>query len=88
MKLKKPKFGTIRWLNEHAVFSHLCGDKYSSAHKFSSGTIIMVVGVLVAKSAVNFELHVIHIVFDMTGYLLHGIGAIPFAEHVIKKGGQ
>lgn len=86
--MRKPKFGSVRWLNEHALFSHLCGDKFSNTHKFSAGTVIMMVGVVVAKSAVYFELHIIHIVFDMAGYLLHGIGAIPFAEHVIKKGGS
>lgn len=73
-------------MNESTYFAHLCGSQYSSRHKFMTGTFVMFIGVFVAKSAIFFEIHIIHYVLDAAGYLLHGIGAIPYAEHVIKKG--
>lgn len=65
------------------ISSHLCGEKHSVVHRRVVGVVIIVLGVVVAKS--GGEGIILHIVFDAFGYALHGIGLIPFVEAIEKK---
>lgn len=65
---------------------HMTGKDHSPAHHMIAGGGIMVIGVMVAKSAIFLpDLFVIHIGVDLVGYLIHGIGAVPFIEHLINN---
>lgn len=63
---------------------HMTGSDHTPAHHMVAGGGIMVIGVLIAKSAYLLpDLLVIHVGVDLVGYLIHGIGAVPFIEHLI-----
>ena len=69
------------------VCDHLVGENHSLWHRRIAGTVVMSVGVVIAQNAHHFWF--LWWVVDCAGYLLHGIGAIPFVEPIIKdKGGR
>ena len=55
--------------------SHLVGNKYPTEHKMKVGSMVMLIGVIFATSVP------IHIVADLVGYFIHGLGATPFIEY-------
>lgn len=66
---------------------HLCraalGKDHTVAHRMAAGTVIMVGGVVLSKTTVpGLDLHLF---FDLVGYLIHGIGAVPFVEYLIAE---
>lgn len=61
---------------------HLLGENHSEYHRMSVGVIIMASGVLMAEF--NSGIIIIHFIGNMFGYLLHGIGSIPFVEELSK----
>lgn len=66
------------------VCQHLLDDRHSTHHHMVCGTGVMAVGVLVAKSAYLLpDFTIIHVTVDMVGYFIHGLGAVPFIEHII-----
>ena len=67
------------------ICNHLVGDSHTKVHRFSAGVIIMAVGVTVTKVVLMVESGFIHAFGDLIGYAIHGIGAIPFVEHLIQK---
>ena len=67
------------------ICDNLLGETHSKTHRFVTGTVIMSIGVGVTKAVFIFDLGAIHFIGDVIGYGLHGIGAIPFAEHVMSK---
>lgn len=70
-----------------AVRSHLLGPHHTRKHKFIVGTIIMFVGVSMIKVfSPMVSSHLIHIVLDVIGYGLHGVGAIPIIKSI--EGGK
>ena len=76
---------TMKTLN---VARHLCdhvvGKKHSHAHRMVAGSIVMACGVLIAK--IHVEAMLAGLMVDGLGYLVHGIGAIPFVEAVMAEG--
>ena len=58
---------------------HLVGDKYPTKHKMEVGMGMMLIGVIFATSVP------IHILADLVGYFIHGIGATPFVEYLTKS---
>ena len=74
----------LRKVNVHRIlWTHLLGKNHSHVHRMSTGGILMVVGVLIA--AIHAESIVMHIVIDGGGYLLHGLGAVPFIEKISEQ---
>jgi hypothetical protein len=72
-----------------AVGDHLMGPTHCSAHRLASGVVIMILGVLISKISIGGI--IVHLLVDVGGYGLHGIGLIPFADHMIdhyKKSGK
>lgn len=59
---------------------HLIGEKHTAHHRMSVGLIIMGVGVAICKMTSSF--YIISYIGEGIGYLIHGIGTIPFVEHL------
>lgn len=64
---------------------HLFGKQHRLGHRMAIGTVIMAGGVLLAKV---FESGPLHLMFDGIGYLIHGMGATPWAEWFIGLSGD
>jgi hypothetical protein len=65
------------------ICDHMLGEHHSQTHRCMVGVGVMIIGVAVAKTPVPHV--VIHFVCDLTGYLIHGIGAIPILEQIAKQ---
>lgn len=67
------------------ICNHLVGENHSAVHRCTFGIVIMCVGVGFTKAAFLVDISFIHGVADVVGYGIHGIGAIPFVEHIINS---
>lgn len=67
----------IKWLCNHLVGKH-----HTLRHRILFGIVFILIGVYVAHCAHHFN-NVLAFVVDGVGYLIHGIGAIPFVEATI-----
>lgn len=65
------------------VCDHLVGENHTFTHRLFTGFIVMGIGVMVAN--VHVEIVIIRYFVDGIGYLIHGIGAIPIAERVLRN---
>lgn len=59
---------------------HLIGENHSMHHRMGAGVIIMTIGVMISKTASGISFYLVSFLGDMIGYLIHGIGTLPFAE--------
>lgn len=59
---------------------NLVGEKHNNWHRMSAGVIVMSIGVLISKVSEGY--FIIHFFGEMFGYLIHGIGSIPFVEAI------
>jgi hypothetical protein len=79
--MKNKLFYVLMLINvPQRVCDHLVGENHTTSHRVFVGVIVMFVGVIFSK--IHTEIYVINIVVDSTGYLLHGIGAVPIVEHI------
>lgn len=62
------------------VCIHLIGENHTSKHRMAVGAIVMGFGVVISKITAN--LYILSFCGDVIGYLIHGIGSIPFVEHL------
>jgi hypothetical protein len=75
-----------KYLNLPAIVAeHLVGSQHKEHHRMLSGLAIMGVGVSIAKSGHYFHTDVIIYLVDLVGYGVHGIGLVPFVEHILEK---
>lgn len=65
------------------IAGHLFGKDHHTGHRLFTGLIVMISGVLLAKSVHGGMLHYIT---DLFGYLLHGAGATPYVEYFAANG--
>lgn len=69
------------------VCVHLIGENHSPRHRMGVGTILMAFGVIISR--LTAHIYVLSFFGEVIGYLIHGIGTIPFAEefssHIAKK---
>lgn len=63
--------------------NHLVGKDHTHLHRIIVGIPVIVLGVAISKYGIGLS-GPIHIMLDGIGYLVHGIGAIPFIEIVDK----
>jgi hypothetical protein len=63
--------------------NHLVGKNHTHSHRMVVGTGIILLGVLISKSGIGLS-GPIHLALDGIGYLVHGVGAIPYLE-IIEK---
>ena len=76
----------IRRLNiARPICDFMLGENHPTAHRFAIGTIIMAIGVTIAKSGGHLPNAVLAHFFDLLGYSLHGFGLTPFIEHAVEK---
>lgn len=62
------------------VCSHMFGDDHSHRHRMSVGACVMICGVYVAKTAGHIHFEPLAAAGDLLGYLIHGIGAVPYVD--------
>lgn len=74
----------IKVLNLPRELCHLIlGREHKPHHRMIAGGVVMVCGVLVAKSAHAASLETTKVFLDLTGYFIHGLGAVPFVEWLL-----
>ena len=66
------------------ICEHLIGPNHTVAHKLIAGFTICCIGVGITELP-YFEIHLLHKFFDVTGYLIHGVGGIPFIKFIFKE---
>lgn len=62
---------------------HLIGKNHTLHHRMGAGVILMTIGVMISKSAAGISVYLVSFVGDMIGYLIHGIGTLPFGEALV-----
>lgn len=66
--------------------NHFIGEEHSIKYRCIVGTVIIFIGVGTAKAAEMIHFFPVHVGLDGLGYLIHGIGSIPFVEWISKIG--
>lgn len=83
MKLKIPK-SKLDCVNiPKRMADHAFGHHHSHRHRMVFGVVFMAIGVLIAK-LLHFNL-LTHILADIVGYGVHGMGAVPFIDFAIAQ---
>lgn len=67
------------------VFDSLLSKKYTHFHRMTTGVMVMIVGVAVAKVAGHSPNLLYAGIGDMLGYAIHGVGLTPFAVFLSEK---
>lgn len=68
------------------ISNHLVGENHSLTHRKITGVFVMITGVLITKAVITIPDMTIHVVGDIVGYAIHGIGLIPFVSGLEGKG--
>jgi len=65
----------------------LLGHNHPIHHRLMAGGTVMVVGVTIAHTVAMVvpQVHTVVFIGDLVGYLIHGIGAIPFIEWFMEE---
>lgn len=78
----------LNYLNApKSICNHIIGKDHSMGHQMIVGGLIMICGVTLVKGAMMIESTIVHLLGDVVGYFIHGVGAIPFIKH-LEKGGD
>lgn len=67
----------------YVICDHLVGEDHSSLHRKIAGVVVMATGVIIAKSGHFIPFECGEYICDGVGYLVHGIGAVPFVESIV-----
>lgn len=62
---------------------HMLGEQHSTKHRMIIGTVVMICGVLIAKTTGHIHSEIVEVVGDLTGYLVHGVGAVPYVDALV-----
>jgi len=65
------------------ICDHLLGENHTHHHRMAAGGMLMLGGVYIAKSLGHSQFFAIQMTADLFGYLLHGIGAVPYVDSLI-----
>ena len=75
---------TLRKINVvHGVCNHIVGKNHAFVHRAVGGVVVMIGGVLIAKTLGHHPEFYLATIGDVLGYGLHGVGLIPFVEEVL-----
>lgn len=84
MPINKSPTNLLERLNiSRIICVNLLGEKHSNWHRMGAGMIVMSIGVLISKASEGY--YIVHFFGEMFGYLIHGIGTIPFVEVLSSK---
>lgn len=76
----------VQYVNITRPVCHaLLGKEHTHAHRMMVGTLVMSIGVLIAKSAGHVELAAVAFIGDAIDYGIHGLGLTPFLEFIISN---
>lgn len=64
---------------------HMLNEGHTSRHRMAVGALVMVCGVMIAKCTSHAAYEALEVSGDLLGYLIHGIGAVPFVDHLIQS---
>ncbi len=70
------------------ICNHFLGENHTASHRMFCGFGVMIVGVLVSHVSSESSIIIIKILGDLSGYAIHGLGVLPYAEYLttlIKK---
>lgn len=68
------------------IYSHLLGEEHTPTHRKIAGVCVIIFGVGFVKIMYISAFEVVHFVGDAIGYLIHGIGCLPFVEKIMQNG--
>lgn len=75
----------IRCINlPHHVCEHLLGKKHTLKHRLIVGFFVMGSGVMFTKLTGFVDSHVAHVMIDIVGWGIHGLGFTPYLETVVR----
>lgn len=78
----------LRYINVPRLMAvHVMGKNHNEGHHMVAGVVVMVVGVMIAKSAEHLQYEVLKYLADMVGYAIHGIGLTPYVEALLRAEG-
>ena len=76
----------IRILNLPRVLcQRLLGEEHPLSYRFAAGFSVMAVGVAIAKVGGGIHAYGLHYAADLIGYAVHGLGAVPMIEWLIRE---
>lgn len=67
----------------HLVCDHVMGERHTHRHRMIAGGVVMAIGVVIAKAGGEIHMAAVHFIADGIGYLIHGIGAVPYVESLV-----
>lgn len=62
---------------------HMLGEQHTTKHRMVVGTLVMVCGVMIAKFTSHAPYEILEVAGDLTGYLVHGVGAVPYVDALV-----
>lgn len=69
-----------------ATCEHLLNENHNLMHRIFVGTIIIFFGVGITKVTLMSPSLFAHVFGDALGYLLHGIGSVPYVQWIANIG--
>jgi len=61
------------------------GEQHTHRHRMTVGVLVMCVGISIAKGSTFFEYEIVRLLGDGLGYLIHGLGGVPFADFLMDR---
>lgn len=80
-KRKRPLLRVSNLDLTRVACEHIVGAKHTIHHRMACGFILMTIGVTISGMGAA-QILIVKYICDGIGYLIHGIGVIPFAERV------
>lgn len=82
--MKKLKM-LLEWLQRNAnlpkiICNHLLGNQHCHRHRMVVGVLVMLTGVFIATATHESQYQTVQYAGDTMGYLIHGMGCIPFID--------
>lgn len=75
----------LQYINlPRAICRSLIGRTHQPHHRMAVGVVIMATGVVIAQGSHLVELFIFRAAFDLVGYGVHGLGAVPFLEWLLE----
>ena len=66
------------------ISDHLVGKHHTERRRMVVGVVIMSVGVGISGAGAEVGVHAVKFVAEAIGYLIHGIGCVPFIDRLIE----